>query len=75
LRIGFIISKRTGGAVLRNKIKRVIKETLIESKIEICGGLDILFKINKDICSINLRELKKRLQDYMVPCPGNRFKQ
>jgi ribonuclease P protein component len=68
LRIGFIISKKTGKAVLRNKVKRVIKETLKEVDREVCCSLDILFKINNNICNIDLKELKTKVIDIIELC-------
>jgi ribonuclease P protein component len=67
IRIGFIISKKKGGAVLRNKIKRVIKETLRETGIEICSSFDILFKINSNIRDIDFKKLRERLDNYIIP--------
>ncbi len=66
LRIGFVISKKIGGSVLRNKIKRVIKEILRKSDIKILNGLDILFIIRKDIDVFNPGELKKGLENNLV---------
>jgi len=72
LRIGFIISKKRGSAVLRNRIKRVIKETLREMNGEVCCGLDVLFSINSNICDIDLKELKVKVNKIIEPYLTNR---
>lgn len=62
LRAGFILNKKLGGAVLRNKIKRVIKEFLRKSNINIQKSIDILFIVKKADNIIDLQELKKDLE-------------
>jgi len=66
LRIGFIISKKIIGAVLRNKIKRIVKEILRKSDVKVYGNLDVLFIIRKSKDDFNLRELKRWLEDNLV---------
>jgi len=61
LRAGFIISKKIGGAVLRNRIKRVIKETLRKSKIKLNCSLDVLFIVKRSTEGVDLKELKREL--------------
>lgn len=65
-RIGFGISKKIGGAVLRNRIKRVLKEALRKVDIESCNGLDILLTVKPDIVSANLWEIKKILKNTLI---------
>ena len=73
MRIGFTVSKKRGSAVLRNRIKRVIKEALREIDGEVCCGLDVLFSINSNICDINLKELKIKVIEIIEPYLSNRM--
>jgi len=43
LRIGFSVSKKLGGAVVRNRIKRVLREVVRKHVTEIVPGLDLVF--------------------------------
>jgi len=63
LRVGFIISKKVGGAVLRNRIKRTIKEILRTDETGLTTSADILFVLRKAGDSISFRDLKKELRD------------
>lgn len=62
VRAGFGIGKKVGGAVLRNRIKRVLKEILKKTSIEIKGGLDILIIAKKETAGIDFWELKGHLE-------------
>ncbi|HEY4695900.1 MAG TPA: ribonuclease P protein component [Candidatus Hydromicrobium sp.] len=66
VRIGFGISKKVGGAVTRNKIKRVLKEALRKVDIESYNNLDILVMVRPDIVTANLWEIKKRLENNLI---------
>ncbi len=65
-RIGFVISKKIGGAVLRNRIKRVLKEALRKVDIQSYDSLDILLMVKLDIVSANLWEIKKILENNLI---------
>jgi len=56
-----VISKKIGGAVIRNKIKRVLKEALRKVDIEISENLDILLIARKEIAAVGFLEIKKML--------------
>lgn len=62
-RAGFIVSKKIGGAVLRNRIKRIIKEILRKSDIKLTGSIDALFIVNRGTEGKDLKELKKELKN------------
>ncbi|MBI4744332.1 MAG: ribonuclease P protein component [Actinobacteria bacterium] len=50
-RVGFSVSKKTGKAHERNKIKRILKDIYIKHRNEIKDGYDFIFlvrKINKE---------------------------
>ena len=48
-RLGFIVSKRIGGATIRNKYKRRLKESA--NSISIIDGMDIVFIARNGILS------------------------
>jgi len=62
LRVGFIISKRVGGAVLRNRIKRTIREMLRTDEGVLSVRADILFVLRKTVDGIDFKCLKKELK-------------
>ncbi|MDP3012479.1 MAG: ribonuclease P protein component [Candidatus Hydromicrobium sp.] len=65
-RVGFGISKKIGGAVVRNKIKRVLKEALRKVDIEISENLDILLIARKEIITVDFWEIKKMLENSLT---------
>ena len=62
VRVGFGIGKKIGGAVLRNKVKRVLKEILKRASVEVKGSLDILIIARKETAVVDFLELKKHLE-------------
>jgi len=50
-------------AVLRNRIKRVIKEVLRRSEVKLTGSIDALFIVKKGADGVNLKELKNELRN------------
>ena len=62
VRVGFGIGKKIGGAVLRNKVKRVLKEILKRARVEIKGSLDFLIIARKETAGADFLELKEHLE-------------
>jgi ribonuclease P protein component len=62
VRVGFSIGKKVGGAVLRNRIKRVLKEILKKIEINIALKLDILLIANREITGVDFYLLKENLE-------------
>jgi ribonuclease P protein component len=62
VRVGFSIGKKVGGAVLRNRIKRVLKEILKKIEIDISGDIDILLVASKEISGVGFNRLKENLE-------------
>lgn len=56
-RFGFMVSKRTGNAVVRNKIKRRLREMVGRSSIKV--GWDVVFIARKGIENASYQELKQ----------------
>ncbi len=64
--MGFGISKKIGGAVIRNKIKRVLKEVLRKVDVEISEDLDILLIARKELVIVDFWEIKKILENSLT---------
>ncbi len=63
MRVGFVVGKKIGGAVLRNRTKRVLKETLRVIDLDICGSFDILLVVRKDCGVLKIPDLREELKD------------
>jgi len=68
-RLGITVSKRTGSAVLRNRLKRVIRESFRHNRQYLSNNLDINIIVKKEAASIHyydafssLQEMFKRLE-------------
>lgn len=62
-RIGIVVSKKVGGSVTRNKIKRYIRAayTEIEEEIENTSNILIIWKKNVDSSNANFFDVKEDL--------------
>jgi len=60
-RVGFGISKKTGKAFQRNKLRRILKEVL--RKVSISFNVDFYLITRKNILGANFVEIKKGLEE------------
>lgn len=78
-RYGFIVGKRVGKAVVRNRVKRLLRE--ISRKIPLKQGWDIVFFTNPKSAAAGYDELKELtlsllskaqllMENYEKACPG-----
>jgi len=60
-RLGITVSKKTGSAVKRNRVKRLIREFFRLNKLYFPQGYDILIVAKKDASNCDLRKTKEEL--------------
>ena len=66
-RLGVSISRKVGGAVFRNRLKRLIKEKLRLCEEEITPGYDMIIVVRRGISpSISFAEIGRSLADLLV---------
>lgn len=60
-RVGLSVSKRIGKAVVRNRIKRYIRQVFLEEKDNIRTGRDYVIIARKPAAEMNYHEVRKSL--------------
>jgi len=60
-RLGLSVSKKVGKAVVRNRIKRLIRQVFIEEKDNIQKGKDYIIIARKPAAEMDYHEVKKSL--------------
>ncbi|MDO5028170.1 MAG: ribonuclease P protein component [Bacillota bacterium] len=57
-RVGFTVSKKVGTAVVRNKIKRRLREIFREYEDSIKEGYDLIFIVKRNVPDISFQQLR-----------------
>ncbi len=65
-RLGIIVSKKTGNAVKRNKVKRLIREFFRLNKSYLPQGYDLIIVANKGAYGLNFWNLKEELGEIIL---------
>ena len=60
-RLGITITKKIGNAVVRNRIKRRIKEIYRKKFFRIKSGYDLIFIPKKNVVDISYKELESAI--------------
>ena len=60
-RAGISVSKKVGNAVVRNRMRRLVKEIVRHHEAEIVCGTDLVFIVRKGALSMSYRELEKSI--------------
>jgi ribonuclease P protein component len=68
-RIGFSVSKRVGGAVIRNLVKRRLREAARHQLAAVSGGWDLVVTARPSAASVGYPVLAAELDD-LFTCAG-----
>jgi len=63
VRLGYIINKKIGNAVIRNRTKRIIKEILRSLNKKNKKSLDLIVIAKKPISNLTIHVLKEQIQN------------
>ncbi|MFL2639840.1 MAG: ribonuclease P protein component [Dehalococcoidia bacterium] len=60
-RSGFAVSKRIGGAVVRNRVKRLLRESI--NSLDLSEGYDMVFIARKETAKADYKLIQKSVKD------------
>ena len=65
IRLGYVISKKIGKAIVRNKLKRQIKEIFRNLEKNNTKSINVLFIAKKPIVNLGFYSLKDQIYNYL----------
>ncbi|MGE5588839.1 MAG: ribonuclease P protein component [Clostridia bacterium] len=71
-RVGVAVSKRLGGAVERNRLKRVVKEAYRASEAALREGLDLVLLPRSKAKTASFQEVREELLGLLSECGASR---
>jgi ribonuclease P protein component len=66
VRLGISVSKKLGGAVVRNRLKRLFREVFRQNKHRYRPGYDLVWIARKPMLELNFDQLNKRLDKVLA---------
>ena len=67
VRAAFVAGKRIGNSVIRNRIKRLLREAFRRVKSDLKGerGVDLLFVASRDFASLSSQEVEEQMREVL----------
>jgi ribonuclease P protein component len=73
-RIGITVSRRVGGAVVRNRVKRLLKEAFRRHKRELPADLELVVIARPCAAKVQLAQAERELLDVARRLPSGRHR-
>lgn len=64
-RFGFLVSKRVGKAVMRNRVKRLLREVVRARRSDVASGWDVVLIARTSIVGANLGRVEEALDSLL----------
>ncbi|MCK8826837.1 ribonuclease P protein component [Natroniella acetigena] len=60
-RVGYSVTKKVGNAVVRNRVKRVLREVYRHNNSKLVSGIDLVLIARKPIVNASYQQIENRL--------------